>query len=381
MITNRKNINFSEEYLISQHINPADCIFFDIETTGFRAGTSHLYLIGAAVRTSSMPKLHTNTSADATAVIGESWTILQWMAEQPQEETQLLRTFTQFMKSYHTVLHFNGDRFDIPYMNEKYTQYQLPSPFADRQSVDLYHLFRPLKPLLKLDHMKQKSLEVFLGQNRDDQYDGGKLIPVYRSFCKDGSPHSCSLLLLHNQEDVSGMFSLTSIFSYLNLFQGNYSFQSAQILSSQDGHRELLITLDLPLPVPVPVSHMLDFGYFTLRDQCGKLLIPILEDNLYYFFPDYKNYYYLPAEDQAIHKSIASYVDRQHRTAARAETCYIRKNGPFLPQPGEQNTPAFRRSYKDDLRWFSLTDEFLHSREQLEAYARLLISHIACQDI
>lgn len=376
MITNRKNINFSEEYLISQHINPADCIFFDIETTGFRAGTSHLYLIGAAVRTSSMPKLHTNTSADATAVIGESWTILQWMAEQPQEETQLLRTFTQFMKSYHTVLHFNGDRFDIPYMNEKYAQYQLPSPFADRQSVDLYHLFRPLKPLLKLDHMKQKSLEIFLGLERDDTYDGGKLIPVYRSFCKDGSPHSCSLLLLHNLEDVSGMFSLTSIFSYLNLLQGNYSCQSVQLLSSPDRHQELLITLDLPVSVPVPVSRMLEFGYLTLRDRCGKLLIPVLEDKLYYFFQDYKNYYYLPEEDQAIHKSIAAYVDRQYRTQAKAETCYIRQTGHFLPQPEEKNAPAFRRSYQDNLRWFALTDEFLDSGEQIEAYVSMLIGHM-----
>ena len=50
-----------------------------------------------------------------------------------------------------------------------------------------------------------------------------------------------------------------------------------------------------------------------------------------YFYPDYKNYSYLPDEDYAIHKSCAIYVDKAHRVPARPETCYTRKTGEFLP--------------------------------------------------
>ena len=35
-----------------------------------------------------------------------------------------------------------------------------------------------------------------------------------------------------------------------------------------------------------------------------------------YFFKDYKNYYYLPMEHMAIHKSMAAYVDDAHKEKA-----------------------------------------------------------------
>ena len=41
---------------------------------------------------------------------------------------------------------------------------------------------------------------------------------------------------------------------------------------------------------------------------------------LYYL--DYKNYYYLPNEDMAVHKSVAVSVDRTHREKAAPENCY-----------------------------------------------------------
>ena len=38
--------------------------------------------------------------------------------------------------------------------------------------------------------------------------------------------------------------------------------------------------------------------------------MPLLEGTLKYYYPDYKNYYYLPLEDEAVHKSVGVYVDR-----------------------------------------------------------------------
>ena len=49
------------------------------------------------------------------------------------------------------------------------------------------------------------------------------------------------------------------------------------------------------------------------------------------FFKDYKDYYYLPAEDTAIHKSVGEFVDKKARVQATARTAYIKKTGSFLP--------------------------------------------------
>lgn len=359
MITNKRTISYNDQYLRCQGLCPQKCAFFDIETTGFRANTSHLYLIGAAVWQ-----------------MEDTWLIFQWMGERPQEETVLLRSFADFMKNYDTILHFNGDRFDIPYLEEKYEQYQIPSPFSEKKSVDLYQDFRPLKSFLKLERMNQKSLETFLGLNRDDQYDGGQLIPLYREFCKTFCEETLGLLLLHNQEDVAGMFTLTSLYGYVSVFQNSISPLSGELLTNRNGCQELLLSFSLPVPVPVPVSHSLERGYLTLQKNTGKLLIPILQDTLYYFFPDYKNYYYLPQEDQAIHKNVAAYVDKQYRQPAKASNCYIKQEGRFLPQPKDYFTPAFRRSHKDAFSWFLWKDEYLQDSEFLKNYPKLLLESL-----
>lgn len=60
-----------------------------------------------------------------------------------------------------------------------------------------------------------------------------------------------------------------------------------------------------------------------------------------------KDYYYLPKEDRAIHRSIACYVDKAYRQKATAATCYIRQEGIFLPSFWHFTAPTFRKS----LRW------------------------------
>jgi len=66
-----------------------------------------------------------------------------------------------------------------------------------------------------------------------------------------------------------------------------------------------------------------------------KVSIPMYEGELKHFFKDYKNYYYLPAEDQAYHKSVAEFVDKSAREQAKARTAYIKKTGTFIPVYGD----------------------------------------------
>ena len=77
-----------------------------------------------------------------------------------------------------------------------------------------------------------------------------------------------------------------------------------------------------------------------------------------FFFDHPEDYYYLPAEDMAIHKSVATYVDKDFRKKATADNCYTKKDAIFVPQYETLITPFFKESNKDKLTYFELTGSF-----------------------
>ena len=98
-----------------------------------------------------------------------------------------------------------------------------------------------------------------------------------------------------------------------------------------------------------------------------------------YFYSNYKDYYYLPQEDIAIHKSVAGFVDKEFRQQALASNCYTRKVSSYLPQWDTLFTPFFKREYKDHDLFFELTDEFKTRREDFNRYAHHILEMIASQ--
>ena len=94
------------------------------------------------------------------------------------------------------------------------------------------------------------------------------------------------------------------------------------------------------------------------------------EEELKYFYANYKDYYYLPTEDVALHKSVASFVDKEHRVQAVASTCYTRKVSLYLPQWEVLFKPFFKREYKSKELFFELTDELKKDRQAFTDYAK-----------
>lgn len=92
------------------------------------------------------------------------------------------------------------------------------------------------------------------------------------------------------------------------------------------------------------------------------------------FYSDYTNYYYLPFEDRAIHKSVAFYVDKDFRTKAKAANCYSKKTGMFLPQKSEVISPYFKIDYSDKKMYFELDDTFCNSYDSQYSYMMHVIS-------
>ncbi|HAD53839.1 MAG TPA: hypothetical protein DCG10_01440, partial [Lachnospiraceae bacterium] len=109
----------------------------------------------------------------------------------------------------------------------------------------------------------------------------------------------------------------------------------------------------------------------------ATLKVPIYEEELKYFYSNYTDYYYLPTEDVALHKSVAGFVDKEHRIQASAANCYTRKFSCYLPQWDILFTPFFKRDYKSKELFFELTDEMKKNREGFTQYANHVLSMIA----
>lgn len=88
---------------------------------------------------------------------------------------------------------------------------------------------------------------------------------------------------------------------------------------------------------------------FSFEGKSLSIEVPLWEGTLYHFFADYKNYYYLPKEDMAVHKSVGCFVEPAYRQKATAANCYIKKDGRFLPLPAgtDWDSPVFSLTRKD----------------------------------
>lgn len=337
-------------------------LFFDIETTGFLGKDSFVYLIGASY-----------------FKFGK-WQTTQWFASRRQEEALILSAFFEFSKSYSYLVSYNGDGFDILFLKTRAAAYNMDDSFPSCESVDLYRMIQPLKHILKVENLKQKTIENFLGLHREDKFSGKELIAIYENYQKTQNDADKNYLLLHNKEDVEGLIQLFPMLSYVYLFHGNFQLTDVQIKDYQNinktVHKECMFWLNLPFRLPVRISYGKNDIYLTGYDDHMKVRIKVYLGELKYFYSNYKDYYYLPVEDTSLHKSVAYYVDKDFRVQAKASTCYSRKNGYFLPQYKQTISPYFKKDYKDTLTYFECTQELLENSMIMSIYLKEIFEYM-----
>lgn len=364
MITeNNKLENFKMPYPLERIAPLEKILFLDIETTGFTAKNSYLYLIGAAY------------------YANDCWYIKQWFADSYDDEKWLLKSFFSFAAAYTHLIHFNGNNFDLPYLLQKAEQHAMEYNFDSFEGIDLYRRISPYKSFLNIPNCKQKTMEKFLGIERKDRFDGGELITVYHNYVKQSTKYNNNELLLHNYEDMKGMLQLTSMLAYYDLFNEKPRAKQVQANSYKDYHGKdqhvLLMNLKLPTALPRPLSTFLNGCAFSGEGDEGRLKVTIYDEEMKYFYSNYKDYYYLPIEDTAIHKSVASFVDKDHRTQATAATCYTRKISSYLPEWDIFVEPFFKRDYNSKELFFELTDEIKKDRALFTEYAAYVLNKMA----
>ncbi len=313
--------------------NPKDALFFDIETTGLNPKTNRIFLIGLVF-------FEPNT---------KKWQLTQLFSEKScdKEERELLETFSTFLENKICLIHFNGNSFDIPYLISRFEKYQLPHVFSSKNSLDLYREFLKIPAFFRqMPNHKQKAFEDFICYPRKDLLSGKEMINIYHEYLKTSSKEKEKILLQHNYDDLVGMLSIFSLLTLKQLLKGQWEIANIEELQKQNFHqhniKEILFTLKLSVPVPAQFSIDFSFGYMTVVKNLAKIKIPLYEGTLKFYYSDYKNYYYLPLEDEAIHKSVAIYTDTQHRQKATASTCYKKYTGFFIYVPHASSLPLLK---------------------------------------
>lgn len=325
--------------------------FFDIETTGLSAKGSILILIGLVYKEKDT----------------DHWSIIQWFNDDGDSEAQIISEFFSFITAIDTLIHYNGTTFDLPYIKKRCELLDISCPLGNYKSIDLYHRIRPVAKHLNLASLKQQSVEQLLKIERTEVINGKELVKLYFLYLKLKKEGQEQSLLRHNYDDLMGMLSISSLLSYNDLIAGRFS------LDTQFETDAFHIRLSLKESMP---SLLIENSYFSIRldQKNGEIIIPAFQDTLKYFYPNYKDYYFLPIEDTAIHKSVAAYVDPKYREKAKADTCYTKKEGIFLPQLTEIFAPAYRKKNKDKISYIEITNELLQNKELVHSYALSLLS-------
>lgn len=403
MLTIHTTLNSKLLYPIEAPFEMEDILFFDIETTGLSARTSFLYLIGCMY------------------FVNDTWQITQWFADEVTNEAEILGSFFQKVTNYKRIVHYNGSGFDIPFIQNKCKQHNIDASFDLIESFDIYKKLLPYKRLLPMDNLKLKTIEAFLGVEREDTYSGADLIQIYANYLgsnryeklhlsnpqkeKDNSssnkiPSSKELLeklLLHNKEDVEGLLTISNILCYIDIFDCDvyrhiflnkdenliyskkiWNVDITSDIESQTNY--LVINVIIPYEIPKLVHLENKLSAFTDETYHNKsiqliasstkitLKIPIYKGELKYYFENYKEYYYLPKEDMAIHKSVAQFVDKDYRVQAKANTCYSKKIGSFIPLFGDNAKNGFKADYQNHIKFIELDLAKLQEPTQLYEY-------------
>ncbi|MEG1294210.1 MAG: ribonuclease H-like domain-containing protein [Clostridium sp.] len=354
MITIKKKLDLPMTYPLERFCSLDNILFFDIETTGFSGDYSVLYLIGC------------------TYYKDNSWHLIQWFSDYDGAEEDVLHAFFHFLTSFTTLIHFNGDGFDIPYLLKRCRAYNLCYDFTGITSIDIYRLIKPYKKVLGLDSLKQKSIECFLGVCREDEYSGGQLIEVYYDYLETHETYLYNLLILHNEDDLKGMPSILPILYYHDFLNGEFTFEDQHLTEKTDifgtAESELVLSYKSDYVIPVPIHT--ENSCFTLdldNDQL-YLTVSLFEGELKHFYSDYENYYYLIYEDNAIHKSVGQYVEKGAKKKASARTCYTRISGIFLPQPSVIWEPLLKADYRDKITYVSYVPELFSEPTNASRY-------------
>lgn len=303
-------------------------LLLDIETTGFSPDLSAVFMIGCAF------------------FEGEKMLMSQWLSDSLElhGEQEVLNAFSEWLllraasSEKLRLVTYNGENFDLPFLKKRYAQCQLSCPLdsLNLKTLDLYREFLPLKALWPVKNMKLKTMSSWIGHRPATAPEGRQLIKAYQQYIKIKDSETLNLLFLHNADDLRALAALLPVYNYICFFNGSYTVSSADCIEES-----LLFHLTPEVFLPAPLTFEACGCRIDINETEALLRVPIYERGLRYYYSDIKNYVYLPEEDYALHKSMATYIDKSHWKKAARENCYTW----FCPDDTFLNNPQRTKDY------------------------------------
>lgn len=275
-------------------------LLFDLETTGLSRKFCHVYMIGTGYIEGNF--LHT----------------MLFFAEDITEERAIINEFIKRTRPFERLITYNGNRFDIPFFKERLDSLMIDFDLDSFDSLDIYVRLKKLKHLLLLPGMKQKDIEKFLGIERDDKYDGGKLIEVYKNYQIRPNDESEYLLMIHNKEDIIGMSKILSVLSYEGIKTLTINDLSKEFSSDRYTFET---TTDLSIPKPIRIIS--DDVYLILDSNKLKGSIQTTNGYMKKYFPNPEEYLYHLEDERIIPKVIVSKADMKKYRKVSKEECFV----------------------------------------------------------
>lgn len=163
-------------------------LVLDIETTGLDINRDKLVLLGIVKR-------------DANKTY-----IYQYFAENDDEETRLLNIYLREVE-YRRLITFNGDNFDIRFLNARLIDHKLFPVFPD-QSLDIYKVIKWNSKFFSYDSMRLVDIEKLIGIEREDPSRYKVISKLTNDLIRRENPFP---IIKHNENDLISTAALATI--------------------------------------------------------------------------------------------------------------------------------------------------------------------------
>lgn len=149
-------------------------------------------------------------------------------------------------------------------------------------------------------------------------------------------------LMLHNFEDIISMLPIFSVtrtteLLYYPCLLWDREKLLGHLFWEENGSEKILHAKELVFPLKKPLVYESYTkggegfgGRLTVTPAGFTLYSHTIRMELKLFYPDYRNYYYLPIEDYAVHKSIGAYLEKGRSQKAKPDNAYTRHEDEYI---------------------------------------------------
>lgn len=166
---------------------------FDIETTGLNRKKDFMYMFGICKKED------------------DKLIYIQYYIEDEKDEKELILKLNEILKN-ETVISYNGDRFDFPFVRKRAINYNIEiENFKNVKNIDIYREFQKLNLFLNEKSLKAINLGKRLGLNVHDHVNNTELPKIFKMYQDVKDKNLLAKLIYHNYIDLK---VLSKIYEY-----------------------------------------------------------------------------------------------------------------------------------------------------------------------